>query len=65
MLVLERAAQAGGEVRVVANLGSTPRDFTPSQKWRLLLDSADAQFGGPGKVQALAPYQLLLYEVEP
>ena len=65
MLVLERAAQAGGEVRVVANLGSAPRDFTPSAKWRLLLDSADAQFGGPGKVPLLAPYQLLLYEVEP
>ena len=52
-------------MRVVANLGSAPRDFTPPAKWRLLLDSADAQFGGPGKVQALAPYQLLLYEVEP
>lgn len=65
VLVLERTAQAGGEVRVVANLGAAPRDWAPPANWRLLLDSADAQFGGPGKVPPLAPYQLLLYDVEP
>jgi len=64
VLVLERAGPAGGEVRVIANLGATPVDWTPPPEWRLLLDSADAQFGGPGKARPLAPYQLLLFDVE-
>lgn len=62
VLVLARAAPTGEELRVVANLGAAPVDWTPPETWRLLLDSDHARFGGSGR-GPLAPYHLLLYEV--
>ncbi len=65
LLVLVRAAPTGDGVVVVANLGAAAREWQPpaGATWRLLLDSADARFGGPGAGRPLAPYQLLLFEV--
>ncbi len=64
ILTLTRATPAGEEARVVANLGASPRDWTPPAggAWRLVLDSEAAQFGGSGGARPLAPYQLLLFD---
>ncbi len=66
VLTLTRAEPGGREVRLVANLGAVPREWEPpgGLAWRLLLDSGDPRFGGSERPRALAPYQLLLYDVE-
>jgi maltooligosyltrehalose trehalohydrolase len=63
LLTLERDAESGAGVRLFANLTNETQSApaTPAD-WRLLLDSDDPRFGGKGR-QALAPYQLLVYEV--
>jgi maltooligosyltrehalose trehalohydrolase len=64
VLVLARAAPTGEEVRLVANLGPAPHEWAPPATWRALIDSDDARFGGGGRARPLAPWQLLLFEVE-
>jgi maltooligosyltrehalose trehalohydrolase len=63
LLTLVRDAESGAGVRLFANLTHETQSApaTPAD-WRLLLDSDDPRFGGKGR-QALAPYQLLVYEV--
>jgi maltooligosyltrehalose trehalohydrolase len=63
VLTVSRAAESGPGLRLFANLtGDTlPAPATPPA-WRLLLDSDDPRFAGQGRA-ALAPYQLLVYEV--
>jgi maltooligosyltrehalose trehalohydrolase len=63
LLTLVRDAESGAGVRLFANLTNETQSApaTPAD-WRLLLDSDDPRFGGKGR-QALAPYQLLVYEV--
>jgi maltooligosyltrehalose trehalohydrolase len=64
VLALARASAAGAQIRLVANLGPAPVAWAPPAGWRLLLDSDDARFGGPGRAAPLGPRQLLLYELE-
>ncbi len=64
VLSVTRATPAGPEVRLVANLTGTPQAWTPPPAWRLVLDSDDRAFGGTGGATPLAPFQVLLYEVE-
>ncbi len=48
---------------MIANLTNEPRPApaVPAE-WRVLLDSDDPRFAGQGR-PALAPYQLIVYEV--
>jgi maltooligosyltrehalose trehalohydrolase len=63
VLSLTRTAASGPRVALFANLTSTPRPLpSVSPEWRLILDSADVRFAGPGRGHPLLPYQLLLYE---
>ena len=64
VLSLVRRAPTGEGVGLVANLTAAPqvRSADPSAR-AILLDSADVQFAGPGRVTPLAPYQVLLYEL--
>ena len=62
VLTLRRAAPGGPSVTLVANLTSERRALPETGAGRVLLDSAEAQFGGPGGSAPLAPYQVLLVE---
>jgi maltooligosyltrehalose trehalohydrolase len=64
VLTMTRTAATGERVELVANLSGQkrPRAAT-SPPGPLLLDSADARFGGPGAGEPLAPFQVLLYDV--
>lgn len=63
VLTLRRSAPSGEQGLIIANLTGVlrPQPSTPPE-WHLLLDSADVRFAGPGGVERVAPYQLLLYE---
>lgn len=65
LLTVVRRAPSGETLELRANLTSRPRPSLPPAGARLLLDSAEARFGGgsasvPG---SLGPWQVLLYEV--
>jgi len=63
LLTVARDAAGGPGVRLFANLTNEPQPAPAiPADWRLLIDSDDARFAGRGR-QALAPYQLLLYEL--
>ena len=66
VLSLTRGAPGGPTLHLAANLTAERKPWTPAPSWRLLLDSADARFGGPlsqGRTPThLEAYQLLLYE---
>jgi maltooligosyltrehalose trehalohydrolase len=63
VLRMTRAAPGGERVELIVNLTGERRTPPPAPPaWRLLLDSADPRFAGPGERRPLAPYQLLLYE---
>jgi maltooligosyltrehalose trehalohydrolase len=62
VLTLERDAERGPGIRVIANLTAEERPFKAPAGWRVLLDSDDAAFAGKGR-GALGPYHALLYEV--
>jgi maltooligosyltrehalose trehalohydrolase len=64
VLVVTRRAPGGEAVRLVANLGGRRQSWADeAEGYRLLLDSADARFGGPPRAMPLEPYQVLLYEL--
>ena len=60
VLTLTRAEPGGAAVTLVANLSKERRPLPPP-RGRLILDSADARFGGTGGA-ALAPYHAVLFE---
>jgi maltooligosyltrehalose trehalohydrolase len=64
VLTLVRRAPSGEGVYLLANLTAEPkpRNADPAARG-ILLDSADVQFAGPGRVTPLAPYQVQLYEL--
>jgi maltooligosyltrehalose trehalohydrolase len=64
VFTVTRATPAGGQVRLVANLGAAREPWTPPPGWRVLLDSDDRAHGGAGGAEPLGPYQVLLYEPE-
>lgn len=64
VLTVTRATPQGARLQVVANLTAEPRPFTPPPPQRVLLDSADRRYAGPALARPLAPYQLLLCELE-
>jgi maltooligosyltrehalose trehalohydrolase len=63
VLTLAREAAMGERVTLIANLTAASQPPPPlGHDARLLLDSADAQFGGSGG-EPLRPYQAVLFEV--
>jgi len=60
VLTLSRSEPGGAAVTLVANLSGEHRPL-PSTSGRVLLDSADIRFAGPGVSTPLAPYQALLF----
>ncbi len=64
VLTLVRRAPSGEGVYLLANLTAEPkpRNADPAARG-ILLDSADVQFAGPGRVTPLGPYQVQLYEL--
>jgi maltooligosyltrehalose trehalohydrolase len=63
VLTLDRTGAGGERIRLVANLtGARRRWRPPGAGWRVLLDSADPRFDGPGEPAPLGPYQALLLE---
>src|SRR5438445_24086 len=64
VLTLVRRAPSGEGVYLLANLTAEPkpRNADPAARG-IILDSADVQFAGPGRVTPLAPYQVQLYEL--
>ncbi len=64
VLTVTRSAPSGETVRLVANLTGARRSWTDEVTApRLLLDSAELRFGGPGRVRPLEPYQVMLHEL--
>ncbi|MBI2491764.1 MAG: malto-oligosyltrehalose trehalohydrolase [Candidatus Rokubacteria bacterium] len=63
VLSVTRRAPSGEAVRLVANLVAAPRPWPPPAGARILLDSAEARFAGPGAGAPLAPHQAVLYEL--
>ncbi|HSE93785.1 MAG TPA: malto-oligosyltrehalose trehalohydrolase [Methylomirabilota bacterium] len=61
VLVVDRAGPSGEAVQCVANLGAKPQIWPAPPRSRVLLDSAEARFGGPERVRPLEPWQVLLY----
>jgi maltooligosyltrehalose trehalohydrolase len=61
VLTLSRSEPGGAAVTLVANLCGERRPL-PSTQGRVLLDSADVRFAGPGAGAPLAPYQAILFE---
>lgn len=61
VLTLRRSAPGGPAIALVANLTGT-RQPLPEVKGRVVLDSAETRFGGPGQAVRLAPYQAVLFE---
>jgi maltooligosyltrehalose trehalohydrolase len=63
VLTVTRSGADGARITLHANLSATPRTAPPmAPEWRILIDSAEARFGGPGKGRPLLPFQVLLYE---
>jgi hypothetical protein len=63
VLSVSRRAPTGERIEMLANLTAGLQIVSePPADWRLLLDSADPRFGGPGGEHALLGYQVLLYE---
>ena len=60
VLTLSRSEPGGAAVTLVANLSGERRPLPPTSG-RVLLDSADVRFAGPGVSAPLAPYQALLF----
>jgi maltooligosyltrehalose trehalohydrolase len=60
VLTLSRSEPGGSAVTLVANLAGERRPLPPT-RGRVLLDSADVRFGGPGAATPLAPYQAMLF----
>jgi len=64
VLAVTRLVRSGPRLEFRANLTASPQAAPPVKAdWRLILDSADARFGGPGRGRPLLPFQALLYEV--
>lgn len=61
VLTLQRSTPDGAGVTLVANLSDT-RQAAPDLRGRVILDSAETRFGGPGQVVRLAPHQAVLFE---
>jgi maltooligosyltrehalose trehalohydrolase len=61
VLVVDRAGPAGERVRLVANLSRDRRRPPELGGWRVLLDSGESRWRGPGE-PPLGPYQALLLE---
>jgi maltooligosyltrehalose trehalohydrolase len=61
VLVVRRGGPSGETVECVANLSATRQPRSLPGGARTLLDSAEPRFGGPERVHALEPYQILLY----
>ena len=63
LLTVARDAESGPGVRLFANLTNETQPAPAiAAEWRLLIDSDDTRFAGRGR-PALAPFQLLLFEV--
>jgi maltooligosyltrehalose trehalohydrolase len=66
VLTVEREGPSGERVRLVANLSKEPQGAPDLAGWRVLVDSADPRWAGPGGphggVRSLAPWQVLLVE---
>jgi maltooligosyltrehalose trehalohydrolase len=62
VLTVTREATSGPGVRLIANLTGDVRPFRPPAGWRVLLDTDEQRFAGPGR-EPLAPYHAVLYEV--
>jgi len=63
VLRVARAASTGERVELVANLTAEPRPLATARAGRILIDSADREFDGPGAGAPLGPFQALLCEV--
>jgi maltooligosyltrehalose trehalohydrolase len=64
VLSVSRKAADGVRVEMLANLTAAPQLVAvASPEWRILLDSTEPRFGGPGTGRPLLPFQVLLYEV--
>jgi len=64
VVTVTRVGPAGETVRLVANLTDEPRPAPAEHDpRRILLDSADPRWGGPPRVEPLAPYQAVLYDL--
>jgi maltooligosyltrehalose trehalohydrolase len=61
VLTLRRAATEGPAITLVANLSGS-RQAAPDVRGRVVIDSAETRFGGPGQVTRLAPYQAVAFE---
>ncbi|MBI2217948.1 MAG: malto-oligosyltrehalose trehalohydrolase [Candidatus Rokubacteria bacterium] len=65
VLTVSRLGPGGEQVRLVANLTGERRRLPASLSapaWRVLIDSADPRFAGPGERDPLGPWQVLLLE---
>jgi maltooligosyltrehalose trehalohydrolase len=66
VLTMTRGAPSGESLHLAANLTGDPQLWPPPGALHVLLDSEDPRFGGTtrlGPAPALAPYQVLLYEM--
>ena len=62
VLTVTRSGVNGARITLHANLTAMPREAPAmSPEWRVIVDSAEARFGGPGKGRPLLPFQVLLY----
>jgi maltooligosyltrehalose trehalohydrolase len=61
VLTLDRLGPAGERVQLVANLSNAPQPAPDLAGWRVLIDSTDPRWAGPGR-RPLAPWQALLVE---
>ncbi|MBI1734139.1 MAG: malto-oligosyltrehalose trehalohydrolase [Candidatus Rokubacteria bacterium] len=61
VLTVDREGPAGERVRLVANLSQERQAAPDLAGWRVLVDSADPRWAGPG-ARPLAPWQVLLVE---
>jgi maltooligosyltrehalose trehalohydrolase len=62
VLTLRRSAPEGPSIALVANLSKARQPMPADLTGHVLLDSAEARFGGPGQTPKLAPYQAVLFE---
>jgi maltooligosyltrehalose trehalohydrolase len=62
VLTVDRSGVDGERVRLLTNLTGSPQPLQLPAGWRVLMDSADRRWAGPGDVRPLAPWQALLLE---
>jgi maltooligosyltrehalose trehalohydrolase len=62
VLTLRRTSPDGPPVTLVANLSAVRQPMPPDVRGRVLLDSVESRFGGPGSTPPLVPYQAVLFE---